>query len=316
MAPRKVYLDVDTGVDDALALLLAARSPDLDIKGVTCVSGNVPVDLVVRNTLDVLEVAGASHVPVARGMDVPLLETVISAAQIHGKNGLGGVELARSASEPLNEHAVEFLSRELTEISDPITIIALGPLTNIATLIRAYPEVMSRIDEIVVMGGAIGPGNVTPTSEFNIRQDPEAADIVFSSGIPILLYIWDVFVRVAFVRSEIESFSSSNNNSVALAGKLLMSMLNRFGRPKTSIGDAGAVACILNASAITTKQLPVAVELSGKYTRGQTVVDQRPPDLVELEEGGLQVLMPNTIEVVLDVDVNGLRDTFLEHLGK
>ena len=316
MAPRKVYLDVDTGVDDALALLLAARSPDLDIKGVTCVSGNVPVDQVVRNTLDVLEVAGASYVPVARGMDVPLLETVISAAQIHGKNGLGGVELARSASEPLNEHAVEFLSRELTEVSDPITIIALGPLTNIATLIRAYPEVMSRIDEIVVMGGAIGPGNVTPTSEFNIRQDPEAADIVFSSGIPILLYIWDVFVRVAFVRSEIELFSSSSNNSVALAGKLLMSMLNRFGTPKTSIGDAGAVACILNASAITTKQLPVAVELSGKYTRGQTVVDQRPPDLVELEEGGLQVLMPNTIEVVLDVDVNGLRDTFLEHLGK
>jgi len=316
MAVRKVYLDVDTGVDDALALLLAVRSPDLDIKGVTCVSGNVPVDLVVRNTLDVLEVAGASHVPVARGMVVPLRETMVNAAEIHGKNGLGGVELAKSASEPLNVHAVEFLRRELTEVSDPITIIALGPLTNIATLIRAYPEVVSKIEEIVVMGGAIGPGNVTPTAEFNIRQDPEAADIVFGSGIPILLYIWDVFIRVAFVRSEIESFSSSSNNSVALAGKLLMSMLDRFGRPKTSIGDAGAVACILNPSAITTKQLPVAVELSGKYTRGQTVIDQRPPDLADLEEGDLQVLMPNTIGVVLDVDVNGLRDTFLEHLGK
>jgi len=316
MIPRNIFLDVDTGVDDALALLLAARSPNLNIKGVTCVSGNVPVDLVVRNTLDVLEAAGASHVPVARGMDVPLLETMVNAAEIHGKNGLGGIELAKSASEPLNVHAVEFLRRELTDVSDSMTIVALGPLTNIATLIRAYPEVVSKIDEIVVMGGAIGPGNVTPTAEFNIRQDPEAADIVFGSGIPILLYIWDVFIKVAFVRSEIESFSNSSNNSVALAGNLLMSMLDRFGRPETSIGDAGAVACILNANAITAKQLPVAVELSGKYTRGQTVVDQRPPEKVELEDDDLQVLMPNTIEVVLDVDVNGLRDTFLDHLGK
>ena len=316
MIPRNIFLDVDTGVDDALALLLAARSPNLNIKGVTCVSGNVPVDLVVRNTLDVLEAAGASHVPVARGMDVPLLETMVNAAEIHGKNGLGGIELAKSASEPLNVHAVEFLRRELTDVSDSMTIVALGPLTNIATLIRAYPEVVSKIDEIVVMGGAIGPGNVTPTAEFNIRQDPEAADIVFGSGIPILLYIWDVFIKVAFVRSEIESFSNSSNNSVALAGNLLMSMLDRFGRPETSIGDAGAVACILNANAITAKQLPVAVELSGKYTRGQTVVDQRPPDLADLEEGDLQVVMPNTIRVVVDVDVNGLRDTFLEHLRK
>jgi len=316
MIPRNIFLDVDTGVDDALALLLAARSPNLNIKGVTCVSGNVPVDLVVRNTLDVLEAAGASHVPVARGMDVPLLETMVNAAEIHGKNGLGGIELAKSASEPLNVHAVEFLRRELTDVSDSMTIVALGPLTNIATLIRAYPEVVSKIDEIVVMGGAIGPGNVTPTAEFNIRQDPEAADIVFGSGIPILLYIWDVFIKVAFVRSEIESFSNSSNNSVALAGNLLMSMLDRFGRPETSIGDAGAVACILNANAITAKQLPVAVELSGKYTRGQTVVDQRPPDLADLEEGDLQVVMPNTIRVVVDVDVNSLRDTFVEHLGK
>jgi len=316
MVPKKIYLDVDTGVDDALALLLAAQSPDLDIRGVTCVSGNVPVDLVVRNTLDVLEVGGASHVPVARGMDVPLLETMVNAAEIHGKNGLGGIEIAQSASEPLSVHAVEFLRRELTDVSEPITIVALGPLTNIATLIRAYPEVMSKIDEIVVMGGAIGPGNVTPTAEFNIRQDPEAADIVFGSGIPILLYIWDVFIKVAFVRSEIESFSNSSNNSVALAGNLLMSMLDRFGRPKTSIGDAGAVACILNPNAITAKQLPVAVELSGKYTRGQTVVDQRPRDLADLEEGDLQVVMPNTMRVVVDVDVNGLRDTFVEHLRK
>ena len=316
MSVRNIFLDVDTGVDDALALLLAAKAPELHVKGVTCVAGNVPIGRVVRNTLDILNVADASHIPVAKGMESPLIERMFNATEIHGENGLGGVDLPASRSTAIDKHAVEFLVEEIDSISEKVIIVALGPLTNIATLFRIYPNIVPRIEQLVIMGGAIGSGNITATAEFNIRQDPEAADIVFSSGIPILLYIWDVFVRVAFVRSEIESFSSSNNNSVALAGKLLMSMLNRFGRPKTSIGDAGAVACILNASAITTKQLPVAVELSGKYTRGQTVVDQRPPDLVELEEGGLQVLMPNTIEVVLDVDVNGLRDTFLEHLGK
>ena len=316
MSGRNIFLDVDTGVDDALALLLAARSPQLNVKGVTCVAGNVPIDRVVRNTLDILNVADAPHIPVARGMEFPLVEKMFNATEIHGENGLGGIDLPASRSTVIDKHAVEFLAGEIDNTSEKVTIVALGPLTNIATLFRIYPNVVSSIEQLVIMGGAIGSGNTTAAAEFNIRQDPEAADIVFGSGIPILLYIWDVFIKVAFVRSEIEAFSNSSNNSVALAGNLLMSMLNRFGRPKTSIGDAGAVACILNANAITAKQLPVAVELSGKYTRGQTVVDQRPPDLADLEEGDLQVVMLNIIRVVVDVDVNGLRDTFVEHLGK
>jgi len=258
MIPRNIFLDVDTGVDDALALLLAARSPNLNIKGVTCVSGNVPVDLVVRNTLDVLEAAGASHVPVARGMDVPLLETMVNAAEIHGKNGLGGIELAKSASEPLNVHAVEFLRRELTDVSDSMTIVALGPLTNIATLIRAYPEVVSKIDEIVVMGGAIGPGNVTPTAEFNIRQDPEAADVVFNSDVPTLLYVWDVFTRVRCDKQEVDEMIASDNNCKSIAGKLLLSYLTTKKEDTAGIGDAGAVACLLIPEAITTAVMPIS----------------------------------------------------------
>jgi len=316
MSARNIFLDVDTGVDDALALLLAASSPDVQIKGITCVSGNVPVDLVVRNTLDIMKVADQSHVPVARGMGTPLVEKMVNAAEIHGENGLGGVELPKSSNKAIPLHAVEFLYNELSNSANPITIVALAPLTNIATLIRTHPDILPKIGQLVVMGGAIGPGNITPTTEFNIRQDPEAADIIFSSGIPVLLYTWDVFIRVAFSRAEIETLASSSRKCSSLAGELLTSMLNRFGREQTSIGDAGALACLLNPGGITTKNLPVAVELSGKYTRGQTVVDQRPPDLSRLEEGGLAVPMPNSVEVVVDVDVNSLRDTFTDHLAK
>ena len=316
MSPRNIYLDVDTGVDDALALLLAARSPDLNISGITCVSGNVPVDLVVRNTLNILNVADQSYVPVARGMDAPLIERMVNAAEIHGENGLGGVEIPESPEQAITLHAVEFLWNELTDAADPRTIVALAPLTNIATLIRTHPEVIPKIKRLVVMGGAVGPGNVTPTAEFNIRQDPEAADIVFGSSIPVLLYTWDVFVQVVFSRTEIETLTASSNKCSSLAGELLTSMLNRFGREQASIGDAGAVACLLNADASTTKQLPIAVELSGTYTRGQTVVDQRLPELVSLEEGGLQVPMPNTVDVVMDVDANSFRETFAENLAR
>jgi pyrimidine-specific ribonucleoside hydrolase len=231
-----------------------------------------------------------------------------------------------SQNQLVDEHAVEFLRREITNSPDPITVFGLGPLTNIATLIRKYPEVSSNIEEIVIMGGAVGAGNVTPTSEFNIRQDPEAADIVFSADIPILLYTWDVFVKVAFDRSEIELLMESDNQRTSLCGQLLLSMLDRFGdldnshnvllNNKTSIGDAGAVACILNPDAITVKELPIAVELNGKYTRGQTVIDQRSPEMAALEEGGLEVPIFNKVRVVIDLDVDSIKQTFVNNLEK
>ena len=321
---RKVYLDVDTGVDDSLALLLAISAPDIDVEGITCVAGNVPIDTVVRNTLDVISFGGRSDIPVARGMQTPLLEQMVNASQIHGENGLGDIKLPISQSEIVDEHAVEFLRKEITSSADRVTIFALGPLTNIATLIRKHPEVSLNIEEIVVMGGAVGAGNVTPTSEFNIRQDPEAADIVFSADIPVLLYTWDVFVRVAFDRFEIESLAKSDNHRVSLSGRLLLSMLDRFGDldnahnaklgNQTSIGDAGAVACVLNPDAIVVKELPIAVELNGKYTRGQTVIDQRPPEMAALEEGGLEIDIQNTVRVVVDLDVDSMKQTFVNNL--
>ena len=211
MSLNNVFLDVDTGVDDALALLLAARSPELNVKGVTCVAGNVPLEDVVRNTLDVLSIADVSDIPVAIGMESPIVEEMFNATEIHGTNGLGGIDVKHSIIKPIEKHAVEFLAEEIDNSVDKATIVALGPLTNIATMFNMYPHVKTKIEQLVIMGGTIGSGNITPTSEFNIRQDPEAADIVFSADIPILLYTWDVFVRVVFNRSEIEEMTSSSN---------------------------------------------------------------------------------------------------------
>ena len=315
MSLNNVFLDVDTGVDDALALLLAARSPELNVKGVTCVAGNVPLEDVVRNTLDVLSIADVSDIPVAIGMESPIVEEMFNATEIHGTNGLGGIDVKHSIIKPIEKHAVEFLAEEIDNSVDKATIVALGPLTNIATMFNMYPHVKTKIEQLVIMGGTIGSGNITPTSEFNIRQDPEAADIVFSADIPILLYTWDVFVRVVFNRSEIEEMTSSSNICKRFAGQLLSSYLVSKGEDFAGIGDAGAVACLLVPDGITTNTLPISVELQGEYTRGQTVVDQRKNRLSRLQPH-IQKSITNSAKVVMDLDVEVFRSTFVDNISK
>jgi pyrimidine-specific ribonucleoside hydrolase len=312
---RNIFLDVDTGVDDALALLLAVRSPQLNVKGVTCVAGNVPIDKVVRNTLDILNVADASHVPVATGMEFPLVERMFNATEIHGANGLGGIDLPASPSTVIDKHAVEFLAEEIDKSSEKVTIVALGPLTNIATLFRIYPNVVSSIEQLVIMGGAIGPGNITPTAEFNIRQDPEAADMVFNTDVPTLLYVWDVFTRVIFDKQEVEEMIVSDNKCKSTAGKLLLSYLNTKKEDTAGIGDAGAVACLLIPEAITIDDVPISVELTGEHTRGQTVFDQRKRSLSSLQPK-IQKSLSGMTEVVVDLDVESFRNTFVDNIVK
>ena len=315
MSVRNIFLDVDTGVDDALALLLAAKAPELHVKGVTCVAGNVPIGRVVRNTLDILNVADASHIPVAKGMESPLIERMFNATEIHGENGLGGVDLPTSRSTAIDKHAVEFLVEEIDSISEKVIIVALGPLTNIATLFRIYPNIVPRIEQLVIMGGAIGSGNITATAEFNIRQDPEAADIVFNTDVPTLLYTWDVFTRVIFNKQEVDEMVASDNKCKVTAGKLLSSYLHTKREDTTSIGDAGAVACLLIPEAITTDVMPISIELIGEYTRGQTVLDQRKRKLSRLQPK-IQKSISGMTEVVVDLDVESFRRAFVDNIVK
>ncbi len=306
-----VILDVDTGVDDAMAILLAVRSPALNVLGITCVMGNTDLDYVVPNTLKVLEVAGAPDIPVARGMDRAFLEAKRNAKRVHGEDGLGHIELPPPSRQPVPEHAVEFLRQTLLAARRPVTLIPLAPLTNIAALFVQHPEVKANIQQIVLMGGAIEIGNASATAEFNIRQDPEAADIVFTSGLPIVMYGLEVFREVRFNRAEAQAFIDSGKPAAQLAGRLLKFFMDNFHREEVTIGDAGAVASVIDPAGLTTEAWPVRVELNGYFTRGQTVVDRRPQYSIELEAPWMPPL-GTKVAVATAVDKERYRQIFSE----
>lgn len=309
-----VILDVDTGVDDALALLLAARSPALNVLGITCVMGNVELDKVVPNTLKVLQVAGRTDIPVARGLDQPLIEVQNNAKGVHGDDGLGNLGLPEPTRQVETEHAIEFMRRTLMQAHEPVTLIPLAPLTNIATLLLQHPEVKAKIGQIVFMGGAIGMGNASATGEFNVRQDPEAADIVLRSGLPITMYGLEVFRQVTFTRAEAQAFKAASSEAAQFAGEILTFMMDNFGRDTASIGDGGCVASVIDPASLTTERYPVRVELKGDWTRGQTVVDQRPRRTVERESKWMPD-MGTAIDVATDVDVDRYRRLFEEAIN-
>ena len=182
-----VLLDVDTGGDDALALLLAMASPTLDVRGITCVAGNCALEQVVTNTLTLLDAIEAPPVPVAAGMDRPVLEPGLPAPPLHGGDGMGDLGLSAPRRSRVDDHAVEFLRRTLSDAEEPMTMICLAPLTNIAMLLRMYPRIGEKIERLYVMGGTYAaPGNTTPAGEFNVCYDPERRPSYFGAGCRLL----------------------------------------------------------------------------------------------------------------------------------
>jgi pyrimidine-specific ribonucleoside hydrolase len=304
-----VVLDVDTGVDDALAILLAIRSPRLDVRAITCVAGNAAVDQVVANTLKVLDVAGAGDIPVARGADRPLLEPVRDARHVHGEDGMGDLGLPESPRQPVPGHAVELLRRTIAD--GPLTLITLAPLTNVALLLRTYPEVAGQIERIVVMGGSASGGNVTAAAEFNVRHDPEAAAIVLGAGLPVTMYGLDVFYDVTVDRANSRRLAAATEPAAQLAGRLLEHQLSRY-RGEGSLGDAGAVAAVIDPAGLRTIRCPVRVELVGQATRGQTVVDRRDWS-GDLDNDPYEASLPPAapVDVALAVDAVRYRELFL-----
>lgn len=304
--PVPVIIDCDTGVDDALALLFAVRHPGLDLRAVTCVAGNTDVDGVVRNTLIVLEQAGAPDIPVARGAGRPLVEVPRSARHVHGEDGMGDLGLPAPARTPVDLDAVALLRREILASPRPVTLIPTAPLTNIALLLRTHPEVTRNIERIVFMGGAVACGNATPVAEFNVWHDPEAAAVLLTADVPITMYGLDVFQRVLVPGPAVRRLRASAEPGARLAGDLLAH------RPATpdedgddpagGIGDAGAVCAVADPEGLTTRLLPVEVSLAPGPTRGQTIVDRRPrPGEAEIHGGGREQAL---VDVALDVDVD------------
>ncbi len=297
MAARiPVILDVDTGIDDAFALLLAALHPNVNLLGVTCVDGNAPVAAVVRNTLRVLDAAGRPDVPVVAGAHRPLVAQPHYAFEVHGSDGFGDVEWPTTARSALDMDAVTWLHRTITTSPEPITLVTLAPLTNIAMLFQQHPDVQGHLERIVVMGGSAGPGNVTALAEFNVHHDPEAAAVVFASDVPITMYGLDVFNDVVIDQADVARLRAASSNAAQLAGHLAEFFGTVLGYP-LCIGDAGAVCAVIDPEALTTVSLTTTVVTSPGVAYGMTATDRRP-----ILYDGAVPLEGRAIDVALDIN--------------
>ncbi len=272
---------MDGGIDDALALILALRSPELEVAGITAVSGNVPVQQAAINGLRVVELVNRPDVWVAKGLANPLIRDPIRATSFHGRDGLGDSNLPKPSTKPHEKNALDLISEEIASTKRRgLSLIATGPLTNIAALFTKDPDVARKVDDLVIMGGAYGltkygVGNETPVAEFNIYSDPEAAKIVFESQVSLKAVGLDVtmvpdaqlspkeFVRVKQSKSKLAQF----------AAKILAKTMGRWGR--FALHDPMAVAVNVRPSLFKFEKHPVAVETKGEYSRGMTIPDRR-----------------------------------------
>ncbi|NOD83162.1 nucleoside hydrolase [Ruegeria sp. HKCCD6119] len=280
MPPRKIIIDTDPGQDDAVAILLALASPeDIEVLGITAVAGNVPLELTAKNARIVCELAGRTDIPVYAGCDRPLNRPLVTAEHVHGKTGLDGPDLP-DPQMPLTEgHAVDFIIDTLrSEEPGTVTLCPLGPLTNIATAFSKAPDIVDRVQEIVLMGGAyFEVGNITPTAEFNIHVDPEAADIVLKSGRPIVVMSLDVTHKALVTKPRNDAFRALGNK-VGIAVAEMTDFFERFDKEK--YGSAGAplhdpcvTAYLIRPELFSGRHVNVEIETQSELTMGMTVAD-------------------------------------------
>lgn len=282
---RHVVIDTDPGVDDALALMLAFSSPELVVEAVTTVAGNVSQEKAHRNALKMLEFLGVSGIPVARGANKPLLREPLDSEEFHGKTGLGEAFLPDPKLRSDERSAVALILEKSEELGGRLTLVAVGPLTNIASALLVEPRLVEEVAGLVIMGGAFnvtpyGHGNVTPVAEFNIWHDPEAAKIVFDSGMPVTAVGLDVTTNPdnRITKSRFEEIERLGMRGARLVADLCRGLVQRFGG--LSIHDPLAVAAAIDPSLVETKRFVVDVETVGELTRGQTIADRRDPHQV------------------------------------
>ncbi|MBM1309145.1 nucleoside hydrolase [Sulfitobacter mediterraneus] len=280
MPARKIIIDTDPGQDDAVAILLALASPeDMEVLGITCVAGNVPLDLTSKNARIICELAGRSDVKVFAGCDRPLGRDLVTAEHVHGKTGLDGPDLPDPVMPLQDGHAVDFIIDQLREYAPgTITLCPLGPLTNIATALQKAPDIANRIAKIVLMGGGyFEGGNITPAAEFNIYVDPQAADIVFKCGAPIVVMPLDVTHKALVTKPRNDAF----RNIGTPVGNAVAEMTDFFERfDKEKYGSAGAplhdpcvTAYLINPDLFTGRHINVEIETQSELTMGMTVAD-------------------------------------------
>jgi len=299
--PKPVIIDCDPGHDDAIALLLAFASPELDVKAVTVVAGNQTLPKTLRNALKVLSFAGI-RTEVAAGASKPLVRDLIVAPEVHGESGLDGPILPAPTLEPSRRPAWEAIIEVVRRSPSPVTLIPVGPLTNIALALLMAPEIKDNIERITLMGGAAYEGNWTPAAEFNILVDPEAARVVFESGLPLTMIGLDVTHKALVYDEDIARLREMKGRVATMVAELLEFFgifHDNFGFKGSPLHDPCAVAAVVDPSIVTTRHLRVDIETKGEFTTGRTVVDFY----------GVTQREPN-VDVGLDID----RDRFMEML--
>ncbi|WP_421282358.1 pyrimidine-specific ribonucleoside hydrolase RihA [Aeromonas veronii] len=303
-----VILDCDPGHDDAIALILALASPELKVLAVTTSAGNQTPDKTLNNALRILTLLGRDDIPVAAGAPKPLARELIIADNVHGESGLDGPKLPDPAFAPQAMTGIELMARCLRESAEPVTLVPTGPLTNIALLLAAHPELKVKIARIVLMGGAAGAGNWTPAAEFNIYVDPEAADMIFKSGIPITMCGLDVTHEAQVMDEDIERVRAITNPvAQCVAGLLDFFMIYhrdpKWGFAGAPLHDPCTIAWLLNPALFHGVECRVDIETRGEHTVGMTVVDRY----------GLSGKPANAL-VLLGLDRAGFIDLLVERL--
>jgi inosine-uridine nucleoside N-ribohydrolase len=298
----KIILDCDPGHDDAIALMLALGSPELQLLGVTTVAGNQTLEKTTANAIRVLEHLGRGELPVAAGARRPLLRELRIAGHVHGDSGLDGADLPAPVRTPVSLHAIDWIADTLAAEPLPVTLVPTGPLTNVALFLARYPDLVPKVARIVLMGGAIGVGNVTPAAEFNIWADPEAAGRVFSSGLDVTMVGLDVTHKALLRQAHAERLARAG-----VAGKLVADLYGFYAQHHRSsyewdgapVHDAVAVAHVLDDGLLETSTCGVRIDTGAELSRGRTYVDLR----------GVADWQP-TCHVAVDIDA----ERFLELL--
>ena len=275
---KPIIIDCDPGHDDAAALLLELASDEVELVGVTTVAGNQTLQKTTANAIRVLDCAGRADVPVAAGADRPFMRELHVAADIHGETGLEGAELPPPSRVPLDAHAVDWMAATLQAAPAPVTLVPTGPLTNIGLLLARYPGIESRIERIVLMGGSIGEGNVTPAAEFNIWADPEAAHRVFSTEVDLTMVGLDVTHKALLTPDHLEVLEVAGEPGKLVADlyRFFLSIHgDRYGWVGAPVHDAVAVAHVIDGSLLDTTRCGVTIDTGGELSRGRTNVDVR-----------------------------------------
>jgi inosine-uridine nucleoside N-ribohydrolase len=323
VAQRPVIIDTDPGTDDAMAILLALASPELDVRAFTVVPGNVTADQALDNTLRLVSLAGRCDIPIAGGARRPLAQKLITAEFVHGDNGMGNIELPSSDCETDPRFAPDLIIEMVHAMPGEITLVPVGPLTNIALAVLKDPTIVPLVKEVVIMGGSITEGNVTAVAEANVFNDPEAAQVVFQAGWKVTMVGLDVTHKTNFGAVHLERLSRTHGTINDFATKImefLVALSAQFGADGTPMHDPLAVGVVLDPTFVDTKHMRIDVETRGEFTRGATVgnrynaVERNEPEGDRLKMTGIDRVEPNT-HVAVAVDAERFLSFFIERMA-